>query len=153
MEIKEKTAEVLNNLILINNDRIKGYQKAIENLNAADVDLKTMFFSFIEQSELLKTELESEVTLLGELTKDGSSVSGDIYRAWMDVKVAFSGDNRQTTLNNCEYGEDAAQKAYKSALEMDILPRAREVIEEQKQELKTAHDKVRNIRDLEKNEL
>jgi hypothetical protein len=33
----------------------------------------------------------------------------------MDVKVSFSGNDRQAILESCEFGEDAAQKAYKDA--------------------------------------
>lgn len=151
MSTASNTAEVLNDLIQINNDRIEGYQKAIEELDSVDADLNNLFKSFITQSQELKSALQSEVSLLGEEVDTGTTVSGKIYRAWMDVKSIFSGKDRQTVLNNCEFGEDAAQKAYKEAEKSDdLLPNARALITSQKLELKSSHDKVKILRDSEK---
>lgn len=151
MSTASNTAEVLNDLIQINNDRIEGYKKAIQELDSGDVDLSNIFKSFITQSQELKSALQSEVSSLGEGIDTGTTVSGKIYRAWMDVKSIFSGKDRQTVLNNCEFGEDAAQKAYKSAERTeDLLPNARALITSQKLELKTSHDKVKILRDSEK---
>jgi len=81
----------------------------------------------------------------------GTTTSGKIYRAWMDIKAAFTGKDRQTVLNNCEFGEDAAQKAYRDAEKSeDLLPNARMLITNQKLELKSSHDKVKILRDSEK---
>lgn len=151
MSTASNTAEVLNDLIQINNDRIAGYQKALEELDSADVDLSNVFNSFITQSRELKSALQSEVSSLGEEIDTGTTVSGKIYRAWMDVKSIFSGKDRQTVLDNCEFGEDAAQKAYKEAEKSDdLLPNARALITSQKLELKSSHDKVKILRDSEK---
>jgi uncharacterized protein (TIGR02284 family) len=66
----------------------------------------------------------------------------------MDVKATFSGGNRKSVLAACEFGEDAAQKAYKSALEEDDLsPDVRSTIESQKATLLEAHDQVKMMRD------
>ncbi|TCK83578.1 ferritin-like domain-containing protein [Albibacterium bauzanense] len=151
MSTASNTAEVLNDLIQINNDRIEGYQKALEELDSVDADLNNLFNSFITQSQELKSALQSEVSLLGEEVDTGTTVSGKIYRTWMDVKSVFTGKDRQTVLNNCEFGEDAAQKAYKEAEKSDdLLPNARALITSQKLELKSSHDKVKILRDSEK---
>lgn len=147
----ENNIEILNDLVQINNDRIKGYKTAIEDLDAKDADLKILFEEFISQSQKLKTSLQNEVNLLGGESEDGTTASGNIYRAWMDVKAMFTGDNRQTALNNCETGEDAAQKAYKTALEDDDLSVThRDLITSQKLELRNAHDQVKALRDQNK---
>ena len=39
----EKQARLLNDLIMINNDRMVGYQKAMEELKSEDSDLKLLF--------------------------------------------------------------------------------------------------------------
>lgn len=148
MSMESNTAEVLNDLIQINNDRIEGYRKALEQIRPTDTDLMNLFGGFITQSESLKSELQNEVSMLGETIEEGTTASGKIYRAWMDVKVAFTGEDRQVTLNNCEFGEDAAQKAYRSAEEADdILPDIKALITSQKMELKSSHDKVKLLRD------
>jgi uncharacterized protein (TIGR02284 family) len=66
----------------------------------------------------------------------------------MDVKATFGGDDRKGILASCEFGEDAAQKAYKMALEDKDLPSdLRSLVEDQKSTLKQAHDKIRDMRD------
>ena len=79
---------------------------------------------------------------------DETTTAGKIYRAWMDVKATFGGDSRKGVLASCEFGEDAAQKAYKEALEEDDLsPDVRRIIESQKAILRDAHDRIKMMRD------
>jgi len=59
---------------------------------------------------------------MGGTLAQGTTASGKIYRAWMDVKAVFTGHDRETILSNCEAGEDAAQRAYTSALEQEGIP-------------------------------
>ena len=152
MTTKNDVATVINDLILINNDRIVGYEKAIDNLDEGDMDLKNIFEQMANQSRDYKNELADEVRKLGEAVSDGTTNSGKIYRTWMDIKATFSGDDRQTALNNCEFGEDAAQKAYKEALEDDDLNNGMisQIISKQKESLKASHDKIKALRDAHK---
>src|SRR5205809_139661 len=152
MENNQKVIEVLNDLIQINNDRIAGYERALKELkDATGDDLRSLFLSFIDQSRNFKSALGTEVQTLGADMDKGTTASGKIYRAWMDVKALFTGHDRQTVLDNCEYGEDAAQKAYKSALETENLPAyLYALITRQKEELKRSHDEVKALRDQEK---
>lgn len=143
--------EVLNDLIEINNDRIKGYEKALAEVREEDSDLRTLFAKMHAQSQHLKSDLMQEVQVLGDETASGTTSAGKIYRAWMDIKAVFTGHDRYTVLNNCEFGEDAAQKAYKSALETDGLSaNLNTLISNQKSELKTSHDEVKSKRDAAK---
>ena len=145
--------ETLNDLIRINNDRIEGYSKAAAQAN--DQDLQSLFSQFTQQSRELATELRglansrygSDVN--DKQVTDETTSSGKIYRTWMDVKDKFTGGSRHSVLASCEFGEDAAQKAYKSALEDDDLsPDVRSVIERQKSELLDAHNQVKRMRDM-----
>ena len=141
--------EALNDLIKINNDRIEGYQRAIDELpEGKDVDLKALFTNMITESNGYKRELENLVTEYGGETADGTTASGVLYRAWMDVKALFTGGDRKTVLSNCEAGEDAAQKAYKMALDNDeLMPKTKELISQQKSSMRTSHDKIKAMRD------
>jgi uncharacterized protein (TIGR02284 family) len=142
------TIETLNDLIEINNDRIAGYQKAIDELEPQDSDLKSLFAQMIVESQKIKMALATEVQALGSDVETGTTNSGKIYRAWMDVKAIFTGHDRKTVLNNCEFGEDAAQKAYKTALEVDDLSASvRGLITEQKAQLRISHDEIKALRD------
>ncbi|WP_339879173.1 PA2169 family four-helix-bundle protein [uncultured Algoriphagus sp.] len=148
MKTNNETAEILNDLVQINNDRIEGYQTAIDNLKSEDNDLKPLFVSLIGESQQCKQALSKELSLLEEDTDEGTTTSGALYRAWMDVKAVFTGHNRKSILENCEYGEDAAQKAYKDAAKEEGLPmHLRELILEQKATLRQSHDKIKQLRD------
>lgn len=148
METSTINAEVLNDLIQINNDRVAGYEKAIEELRVEDNDLKDLFVKMIRESHRHKMALATEVQALGEDIETGTTNSGKIYRAWMDVKAIFTGHDRKTVLNNCEFGEDAAQRAYKMALaEEGLSANLRELITTQKADLRTSHDDIKMLRD------
>lgn len=148
----QKVIGILNDLIEINNDRIVGYERGLKELKDSDADLRTLFHRYIQESGQYASELQREVKRLGgEPTQDGTTNSGKIYRVWMDLKAAVTGHDRKTVLNNCEFGEDAAQKAYDMALNGDteLEMSLRELLVSQKAKLKVGHDEVKRLRDVE----
>lgn len=148
MEI-EKTIEVLNTLITINNDRIEGYETAAKETE--EQDLKTLFAQFSSTSQKCKSELITEVSNLGGTAAEGTLITGKFFRVWMDVKAALTGQDRKAILNSCEYGEDAAKETYEKALENDLENLNTEqqaMIKTQLALLVADHDKVKVMRDL-----
>lgn len=147
METNSNILEVLNDLLKINNDRVAGYNKAIEETE--EEDLKAIFNAMANQSRKIAMTLVNEITSLGgEPATNSTTNPGKIYRVWMDVKATFNGKDREGVLNACEFGEDAAQSAYKTALENDDLTtEVRELIWKQKDELKDSHDDIKEKRD------
>jgi uncharacterized protein (TIGR02284 family) len=151
METIAVTAEVLNDLVQINNDRIQGYERAIKELKEGNSDLKVLFADMIRESHRYKLALATELSVMGADTDSGTTTSGKIYRAWMDVKALFTGHDRKSILESCEFGEDAAQAAYKTALEDETLPSfLRTLIQDQKNSLKLSHDQIKVLRDQER---
>jgi uncharacterized protein (TIGR02284 family) len=148
----EKVIGILNDLIKINQDRVVGYEKAIDELKDEDADLRTLFQRYITESRQCSQELTQEVSRLGGSPVDGTTNSGKIYRVWMDLKATITGHDRETVLNNCEFGEDAAQKAYDTALNADVEfePSIRDLVVRQKASLKVGHDEVKRLRDMHK---
>ncbi len=139
-------SETLRDLIRINNDRVTGYSKAAAQ--AKDEDLQSLFSQLAQQSRQFANELRNGISDDDKDVTDETTTAGKIYRTWMDVKATFGGDTRKAVLSSCEFGEDAAQKAYKEALEDDDLsPDVRALIESQKAILLEAHDRVRMMRD------
>lgn len=143
--------EVLNDLVKINNDRIEGYERAIKESKDIDVDLHTIFTRMMEDSRKYKAEIIDAIQQRGgSADTDSTTNSGKVYRVWMDIKAAFSGKDRKAVLENCEFGEDAAQKAYQEALEVDTAMDTdiRQLISRQKAELKNSHDLIKSYRDM-----
>jgi uncharacterized protein (TIGR02284 family) len=148
MKTSQETIEILNDLIQINNDRIRGYERAIEELKNDNDDLKTLFAVFIDQSRQNIMVLGKEVQANGGEMTTGTTGSGKIYRAWMDVKAVFTGHDRQTVLENCEFGEDAALKAYHTALKKEDLPEyLKQMLVQEHELLLKSHNKVKALRD------
>ena len=144
----QKTIDVINDLVVINNDRIEGYKTAAEETK--DEDLKTLFLSSIRTSQKCKNELEGEVLRLNGKVAEGTMASGKIFRAWMDVKAAFTGKDRKAILESCEFGEDAAVKAYQHTLTdhlEDLSAEQQHLIREQYNLIKADHDKIKSMRD------
>ena len=148
MERNSEVIETLNDLILINNDRIAGYEKSYEETNDIETDLKALFQKYISDSRQYIAELTEEVVKLGGEPADGTLFSGKLYRVWMDIRATFSSDNRKAVLENSESGEDAAQRAYAEALKDEELPAdLKQLILSQKTTLKEAHDNIKKQRD------
>ncbi|MEP7107892.1 MAG: PA2169 family four-helix-bundle protein [Ferruginibacter sp.] len=149
MMINNKLIEVLNDLKEINNDRVTGYEKAAEGTKNLDADLHTIFQSMAKDSRMYADELTQELTKLGGGAATGNTGKGKIYLFWMGIKANFSGSDRQTILESCEFGEDTVQRAYNAALasvsELDAT--IGKMITFQKASLKTSHKLVKNYRD------
>ena len=144
----EKTAQTLSDLIIINNDRYEGYQKAKEQTK--DADLKNLFATFSTQSKANNVSLRALVPASEETPdRDETRLSGKFYRAWMDVKNSLDEGNRKKILSSCEYGEDVAKKAYEDALEdrNELSPEAVATIQKQYNEILKAHNEVKALRD------
>lgn len=148
MENTQATVQILNDLIQINNDRIEGYQRASKDLKDGDTELKSLFTRLIGQSQGYKLALGTEVSAFGKDIETGTTTSGKIHRVWLDVKAAFTGHDTHDVLEECEFGEDAILKAYRTALEDENLPAyLRETISQQESELLDAHDEIKALRD------
>ena len=147
MESNEKIINALNDLIQINNDRIEGYERAEKETDESD--LKSLFSRMAQKSHMLKSQLGSEVVKRGGKTNEGTTTSGKIFRVWMDFKAALTGKDRKAILSSCEFGEDAAQNTYESAIKSsDEFPAdIGKLIMDQKSKLREDHDYVKMLRD------
>lgn len=112
---KNKTIDILNNLITINNDRIQGYTTAVNETEV--LDLKALFSHFVTSSEKCREELILEVTALGGAVAQGTSTSGVFFRVWVYIKKNLFVKDRRTILISCEFGESLIQNAYAKILE------------------------------------
>jgi uncharacterized protein (TIGR02284 family) len=145
---KDKSIDVLNTLITINNDRIEGYETASKETD--EQDLKALFDHFSETSRKCKEELVNEVKNLGGTIAEGTKTTGKFFRVWMDVKAALTGKDRKAILNSCEFGEDNAVDTYEKALaDHDSVLTAQQqiLVKQQLALIKADHDKVKSLRD------
>jgi len=142
----DNAVDILNSLIVINNDRIAGYETDIEETE--DADLKARFREYIQTSQACKSELVAEVGKIGGKPDDGTRIDGKIYRSWMDFKSMVTGNDRKAILNSCEKGEDVALNTYQKALKDKDLPATlNALVTNQYNKIKMNHNEVRDLRD------
>lgn len=142
----EKIVTLLNGLIEINNDRIKGYEKAANEVEESD--LRMLFTEFATESRKYRGELISEVVSNGGTPAEGTTTVGKFYHAWMDIKAAVTGKDTKAIISSCEFGEDAAMEAYDDALKSeDINTSVSAVVSAQRNRIKDAHNKIKMLRD------
>jgi uncharacterized protein (TIGR02284 family) len=147
--MSENALDAINDLIEINNDRIEGFEKAANDLEDQDSGLNTVFSKLAEDSRQNVAELTEIVLLSGNAPAEGSSTSGALHRAWLDVKAVFTGGDLEAILNECERGEDAIKAAYQSALDEDndLSPELVQVLRTQQQTINEGHDLIKSLRD------
>lgn len=151
MENQQKTVEVLNDLIQINNDRADGFDRAAKDLNDENIDLKAVFEKFSSGSRTNVTALAGLVGKQGDNPDTGNTILGTIHRAWIDIKATFGGSDRHSILQECERGEDAIKKAYKDALqENDLGTEVRDILLAQQTDINASHDVIKGLRDTTK---
>lgn len=150
MEAKA-TQALLNELVETLKDGQKGYADAMTDVE--DASLKDTFKHFAAQRANYITELEDQMFKLDlhPKTDEGSSVTGTVHRAWIDLKSALTSKDNHAVLAECERGEDYAKKAYDTALKAQDLPGSlKTVLEKQAQGVHEAHDKIKSLRDSSK---
>ena len=137
----------LNDLVKINNDRIQGYEKAVEDNEDASLD--DLFRHYIVQSQNFRSQLADHIVRIdGLAVSDATStdVSSKLHRAWIDIKSAVTGKDRSTVLSSVEFGENAAVEAYQDAIEKDHIPAyIKEDLQKQLTELKASYDKIKSL--------
>jgi len=151
MDTTEKSIEVFNDLIEINNDRVAGFAHAVKELKENDADLSVLFLQLREESRRNVHELGSVINKNGGEVEMGMSGNGALHRMWLDVKAAFTGHDRRGILAECERGEDAIKKAYESALapDNDLPQEFTEILLRQQQDIIAAHSQINALRDSE----
>ena len=147
----QEIIDCLNNLVQINNDRIQGYLTASQETDQND--LKSVFSEMMTTSQECRRELVQEITKLGGTPVEGTTVSGKLYRVWMDIKSALTSKDRKAILNSCEFGEDAAVKTYQTEIDSDALNGTEYLllVKEQFSKIKSGHDKIKHLRDAANN--
>jgi uncharacterized protein (TIGR02284 family) len=147
MITNKEIVDDLNDLVKINNDRIHGYEKAVEDTEDAQLD--DLFRHYVIQSQNFRSQLADHIVRIdgsGVSDETSTDVSSKIHRAWIDIKSALTGKDRSTVLSSVEFGESAAVDAYKDAIEKDHIPAyIKEDLQKQLSLLEEALQKVKGL--------
>ena len=150
-DLEEKTIDKLQTLIRFNIDAYDGFKECAEEVDGTR--LRELFLDLAKQRSNNATQLQSHVEWNNEDAEDDGSARAAVHRAWINVREALSGDNNNyEILAEAERGEDYIKDAYEDVLEDHPGSAMSDVIHEQYKGVKAAHDKIRDLRDMCKEE-
>ncbi|WP_269684860.1 PA2169 family four-helix-bundle protein [Flavobacterium lacustre] len=144
----EKSIDVLNNLIEINDERLDGYETASKV--TYESDLISLFFEFQEKSQKHKEELIVEIKKLGGKPIKKTKKASRLYKFWNDIKTALVDKDREDILSICEYDDDKTFRSYRTILKDNFDFLNQELLTKlkaQQHAIKLDHDRVKNLRD------
>ncbi len=143
----EEMVDQLEEILEKNRDAEKGYMKAAENADSAN--LKNYFEKKARDRKIFNESLKRElVTNYDEIDDDGT-FGGTVHRAWMDVKAFFSGDNDESMLEEAIRGDKSAVEEYEEVLEDTTLPNSiAMLVRDQQMKIRTDLNKIKSLEDL-----
>lgn len=115
-----KVISELNTLLARNYDAERGFKEAAENVDHPL--LKDFFIGSASQRYDFGHQIKDEIYKVGGEPNKGTSGSGDLHRAWMNLKDLFTSQDGKAMLEECDRGEKAALDDYNKVLEDDNLP-------------------------------
>lgn len=143
--MNDDVIDELNELIETSKDGEQGFLKAAKDTK--DAQLAAIFTEGARRCTEGARELQNLVRQLGGDPETRGSAAAAMHRGWIDVKEAVSARDDKAILEEVERGEDYAKKQYRDALEEDLPPDVKSVVERQYQGVIANHDKVRALRD------
>ncbi len=145
--IHKKIVNNLQDLLKKNYDAQKGFTKAMKDTKNSK--LKSFLKQQAAQRGRFTNELTQEIRNLNEQPKDSGSFTGDLHRAWINIKSTVSGNKDEAVLEECIRGEKASWKEYNEKLEKENFPpNISKVIQKQASEIHDTVSKVKKLEDL-----
>ena len=149
MAQQKETISTINSLIETLKDGEKGFKEAADAVK--DPQLKSLFQEYSQQRHRFATELQNQAQNLGEFKPEkSSSTAGAMHRAWIKWKSAVTSGDDKAILSECERGEDSAVHEYEEAMQDGLTGQVRDLVSRQFTEIKSAHDRVKHLRDAAK---
>jgi uncharacterized protein (TIGR02284 family) len=146
----KEVISTVNGLIETLKDGEKGFKEAAEAVK--DPQLKSLFQEYSQQRSRFANELQTQARSLGESEPEKtSSIAGAMHRAWIDLKSAVTSGDDKAILSECERGEDSAVHEFEEAVSDGLTSPLRDIVSRQFSEIKSAHDRVKHLRDAAKN--
>lgn len=139
---------VTKDLIETLEDGKKGFATAAEKLAGdSKPEFAKAFREYSAQRSMFADELRRLAAQYGDKIDEDGSVLGSLHRGWLSIKDAVTGDDAGAVLDAAEQGEDHATSEYTKALQQDISPHLRTLVERQARDVSIAHDAIRSFRD------
>jgi uncharacterized protein (TIGR02284 family) len=137
---------ICTNLIHTLEDGQHGFETAAERLADSDrPEIASEFAKFGAERREMAQELQAIAASYGDEVDRRGTVAGALHRGWIGLKDALTGDDADAVIASAERGEDHALEQYREAVEADLSPEFRAVVERQMASVQRAHDYVRSL--------
>lgn len=141
----EKNIKRLNELITKNYDAEEGYKKAADLVDN-DTQLQQFFRDQAKSRYDFGHELKKEIKSVGGEVDKGTSVKGDLHRAWMTIKDTFSQNDSKAMLEEVVRGEEAAVEEYRNIIdEATLAPTTQSLLQKQVTSVQSALANARSL--------
>ncbi len=144
-DLKKETIEKLQTLIRYNIDAYEGLRESAKEIESPH--LANLFRDLAQERFALATELQNYVEWNNEEAEHKGSVKAAVHRAWIDLRSNLSEGDPSTILVEAERGEDYIKKAYEEVLKEIPGSALNDVLQQQYARVKSAHDRIRDLRD------
>jgi uncharacterized protein (TIGR02284 family) len=142
---KEEQLQHIHHLIAVAKDGELGYTAAAQHVD--DSRLATVFSEYAKERAGFVRALQQEaVRLDGDKPADSGTVTGTVFRGWMNLKSAVTGGGPEAIVAACETGEDSAAAAFEKVVNMDVSGETRALIEAQWSKIKEAHQRMLHLK-------
>jgi uncharacterized protein (TIGR02284 family) len=137
--------DVLKDLVECSKDGEYGFRESAEQVKRED--LKSILLQRADDCRRGAQELNQLLRELGASTEESGSAMGAMHRGWVSIKSKLSTYDDKAVLEEVERGEDNAKARYTKALQKNLPPNVRVVVERQMQGVQRNHDQVKMLRD------
>jgi|GEM_PF-6073712 len=139
-----KAVEVLNDLVMIQNERLAGYHLALESAND-EPQYSSTIKRFIDEGLEYKYQLIRKLRQIDGDMDQSKTLPGRLYKVWGDLKKKFTRSaNPRAAMASCQYNEMIALHVANAAmLESNLNPEVRTLIEQQEAVLRGNMDVFR----------
>ena len=108
--------------------------------------MKTYFLSRAKDRYDFGHEIKGEIKNYGQEPDKGTSVTGDLHRAWMDLKSAFTSDKEEAILEEAIRGEKAAIEDYNEIInDKEVPPSTSNILIKQRNSVEEALAKAKTL--------
>jgi uncharacterized protein (TIGR02284 family) len=142
----DKVESALKNLVEVLRDGQEGFKELGHRLQSEDA--KRFFLEETQRRAEYAAELENELHRMGvHDVKVSTSHTGKARLVWGELQASLAG-GQKALLSTAERGDEAAIKAYASALKEDLPLPVREMLDRQQAHIERAHDRVKALHNV-----
>jgi len=144
MSTDEKTTK---DLIQTLEDGANGFSSAADKLESdGRPDLAVRFRAFSAERSTFGDELQVLAATYGDEIERSGSIAAAAHRGWMAVKDTIAGSDPDGVLDAALQGEDHAVSEFQKALDSDVSPELRVVVERQFASVQAVRDQVDKLK-------